>query len=272
MRFLRLLGIATVVSGMTGPLVAEDWKLLFEELVSTDQQVSARARERSFQTIIPRLHAMEATALDGEVQQIVQLLGDPRDGIRLQASAVIAGLAMVRSDGATVLQSAIPVVFDRFNDPSKRVRDNAVIAIINLRPTPPPSAIAPLKQLLNDPEVRMVGGGALGLMRVPVAFPDAEEAVREFLRREKRPDRLLLAIYAIGEARRADASTIASVSQYLRYRDERIAIAAALTLEKLGPQAIGALPDLQAIIVEPSVPEEVRAIAERAFNAISRQR
>ena len=146
------------------------------------------------------------------------------------------------------------------------------MAIASLRPSPPVEALQPLIRLLDDPDTRMVGGATIGLMRLPPSVPAAEDAVRQFLAREKRPDRLLAAVYGIGEAGRAQAGTVAAVSGYLRHRDSRLGIGSALTLEKLGPNASGALPVLQGLAADTTLEEERRNAAQRAITAITRAR
>lgn len=76
-----------------------DWGALFQEVVSDDENVRSAARERAFDTIIPKLSIESAAALDADVVEIVKFL-DSSPEIRMQASAMLAGLSMIRSDDA----------------------------------------------------------------------------------------------------------------------------------------------------------------------------
>src|SRR2546427_7558304 len=74
-----------------------DWRELFRELVSADRAVSDAARERSFKTLIPKLEAADAKALDKDIAAILDAFKDEQP-IRLQASGLLAGLALRRAD------------------------------------------------------------------------------------------------------------------------------------------------------------------------------
>jgi len=142
-----------------------------------------------------------------------------------------------------------------------------VISITYLQPTLPAEALIPLAKLFDDPEPRMVGSATLGLMRLAASQPNAEQLVRDFLNREKRPDRILPAIYAIGEAGRADANTINLVGTFLGFRDDRIGMASVITLEKV--RASGMAGALERIAADPEMSSDIRERARQAANRLA---
>src|SRR5207237_1669868 len=92
-----------------------DWLSLFRELVSPDPSVSKAARLRSFNELIPALETKEPKALEPDIKAILRAF-DEEEPIRLQASGLLAGLAIRRSDSAMALQSAVPQLMSNFRD------------------------------------------------------------------------------------------------------------------------------------------------------------
>src|SRR5207249_1714212 len=92
-----------------------DWVSLFRELVGPDPSVSQAARMRFFTELIPELEAKEAKAIEPDINAIMRAF-DEEEPIRFQASGLLAGLAIRRSDSAMALQPAIPRLLSNFRD------------------------------------------------------------------------------------------------------------------------------------------------------------
>jgi len=264
--------IGIVLSTATSLASGENWPKLLDDLVSTDSSISAAARDYAFRTALPRLESMDAAALNGEIQQILPLMQDKRENVRMQASGIIAGLASIRLDSSVSIAPAIPILLEQFKDTQARVRENAIFTIITLRPIPPSEALQPLVDLLQDENLRIEGGAIAGLSRLAAFVPAADDALRTYLSSEKRPDRLIAAVYNIGEAKYASPATVALMAPLLTYKDERVNLAVADAFRKLGPKAAGAKESLRDVLSDSASSDELRDITQKALNAVGGQR
>ena len=149
-----------------------DWPALFTALTSTDEVISGAAREKSFSTILPRLEIETPAELDLDIQAILPAF-QRTENIRLQASGLLTGLAVLRPDSAIALRSAIPVFLGQFKDRNARVRKNAVMAIGNLNPDPPQQALDPLAEVAQDPDGAVARFAIHGIARLARTYDRA---------------------------------------------------------------------------------------------------
>ena len=104
--------LAIILCGL--PLcAAEDWTSLTEVIYGPDPVRSAEARRHAF-TLMERLMQGSVEDISKELPQFLRLLDDERELFRQQGSGALAGLAMLRPDGLTALQGAIPTFLAQF--------------------------------------------------------------------------------------------------------------------------------------------------------------
>jgi hypothetical protein len=270
MRAITVALLSGLIPGASSVLLAgQDWKALFEDLVNPDETISAKARETAFSKLVPHLLEVDAASADAEIAEIVPLFDDPRESVRLQVSGLIAGTAALRNDGLLAIRSAMPVLLRQFHDSQSRVRANAIRTVATVRPSPPIESLSFFKDLLTDSDARVVGTATTGLMRLSPSIPSAEQAVREFLGTEKRPDRLQSALYGIAESGFGNEETVSVVAALLGHRDERVALTSAYAIQKLGPRAGGARDALDRVRRDPESSPQLRTAAQAAIAAIS---
>lgn len=247
------------------PVLGEDWGAYISRALRQD---NAEAREYLSHTLGPRLIALDAQALSREIAPLAVFIQDPDEKVRVQAVAIVGALASVRADAASALDVVTPALVKQFNGSGKS-RQNAVWIIATMRPSPPAHALEALSLLLQDQDRKAVGTAVLGLMRLAPQVPDAEARVRSFMQTEKRPDRLVAAVYAVGESAKASESTVLSMLPLLRHRDDSLVLATSLTFERLRGQAASALFELQAAKARRATDDEMVEALSRAISAIT---
>ncbi|MCA2969608.1 MAG: hypothetical protein INH43_13905, partial [Acidobacteriaceae bacterium] len=160
-----------------------DWKKNAEEAFGEDE-VKKEAARKLTPRLIEQSIAAPPAAVQADLPQLMDLLRDPRDSFRLEASAILSVLAMFRPDGEQVLAAAVPLLLGLFEDGEPQVQENAVRSVAILRPRPPVAAIGALHSVLK----RIGGDGrrsgplaALGLARLSSTDPEAMRVLLEFL-------------------------------------------------------------------------------------------
>src|SRR5256885_12160275 len=96
----------------------------------------------------------------------------------MQASGLLAGLAMRRADSADVLRSALPLFLMQFDDANPRIRQNAVRSVISLKPQIPPETLPALIRLASDTDQTLATIAMFGVARFAETAPDAVQALK----------------------------------------------------------------------------------------------
>lgn len=141
-----------------------DWRALFRDAASPDPALVNTARERAFNTLIPKLEAADPKSLDKDIAAILEAFSE-EEPIRVQASALLYGLAVSRRDGSEALKRAVPVLLSLFRDQNQRVRENAIRAIVSLRPELPTEAVSPLLKAARDEDLEVARAAIYGVAR-----------------------------------------------------------------------------------------------------------
>jgi hypothetical protein len=207
-----------------------DWKKNAEEAFGEDEVKREAARK-----LTPRLGeqalAAPPAAVQADLPQIMDLLRDPRDSVRLHATAILAFLAMFRPDGEQVLAPAVPLLLGLFEDGQPRVQENAIRSVALLQPRPPVAAIGALHSVLK----RIGGDGrepgrrslaALGLARLSSTDPEAMRVLLEFLRSPRPAPELELGLKGLEGATPLGAELLEAAGELVESSDDAVGMAA----------------------------------------------
>jgi len=205
-----------------------DWKKNAEEAFGEDEVKKEAARK-----LTPRLGeqalAAPPAAVQADLPQIMDLLRDPRDSVRLHATAILAFLAMFRPDGEQVLAAAVPLLLSLFEDGEPQVQENAVRSVALLQPRPPVAAIGALHSVLK----RIGGDGrrsgplaALGLARLSSTDPEAMRVLLEFLRSPRPAPELELGLKGLEGATPLGAELLEAAGELVESSDDAVGMAA----------------------------------------------
>ncbi len=258
------LGCVVAVSSALGQSC--DWKALFADLTSDDAAVSERARKKAFGEVIPRIESEDASSLDRDLVEIIKMF---REGpaVRLQASGLLAALAMHRPDGTTALARAVPALMTLSYDDNFRVRRNAVVAIANLKPRIPPSAIAWLVTRVHEDDEGAAEAALYGLARSAKESSAATQTLAEALSQNATVRVRRAALTAVGYERIALPAIILGLRGNLNDANQEMVKEAIRTASRLGPAAAELSSDLQRIVERGD-----NELAPAAAEALSRVR
>jgi hypothetical protein len=254
-------------------VAGEDWDALFMALTSTDPAVSAAARNRSFNSILPALIYGEARYVEEELKGILKQF-ESNPNIKLQASALVATLALSRQDGSQVLSKAVPVLIQSLKDSAPRVRFNSASALSNLKPEIPTQAGQALLLACNDADRHVVSGAVYGAARLAVGSPiamQATQALAAVLSSNREDATKLAVLQSIKTAGVKDARLTQTVGELLSSENDSGLVKAALaTIQSFGPPAIvslqGRIRDLELATSN----EDIAATARAMLKSLNR--
>ncbi|HLJ17919.1 MAG TPA: HEAT repeat domain-containing protein [Bryobacteraceae bacterium] len=229
---------------------SEDWSSLFRDAISRDRAVQDAAREKGLKEIVPRLMREDAPALVKDLEGITDEFANSNNEIRLQASAVVTTLAMLRPDGSVTLRKIIPELIPLLRDSYPRVRRNAATALSSLKPDIPVEAKAPLIAALKDSDHTVVWAAVYGVARFAAADPNAAVAVDQLLN-DPNPQTQMAAVGAMAAVRFADPAVVNALIQHLQSSDDLYVNTALRAARELGPAVIKKL--------EPQIREVARS-------------
>jgi hypothetical protein len=205
-----------------------DWKKNAEEAFGEDE-VKKEAARKLTPRLIEQSIAAPPAAVQADLPQLMDLLRDPRDSFRLEASAILSVLAMFRPDGEQVLAAAVPLLLGLFEDGEPQVQENAVRSVAILRPRPPVAAIGALHSVLK----RIGGDGrrsgplaALGLARLSSTDPEAMRVLLEFLRSPRPAPELELGLKGLEGATPLGAELLEAAGELVESSDDAVGMAA----------------------------------------------
>jgi hypothetical protein len=245
-----------------------DWVTIFREMSSTDPAVSAAARKVSFDNLIPVLEAENRTAMDKDIAGISAAFREP-ELIRMQASGLLAGLAMRRADSAEVLRSALPLFLMLFDDANPRIRQNAVRSVISLKPQIPAEALPALIRTASDTDQALAAIAMFGVARFAETAPDAVQALKALFSPQKAISIRRAVVRAVGQAKVSQPDIVEEVRRALGENDSELTRNAVTALREIGPPAIGAAADLRQLL-STSTDAEMREAIKSALSHIEK--
>ena len=205
-----------------------DWKKNAEEAFGEDE-VKKEAARKLTPRLIEQSIAAPPAAVQADLPQLMDLLRDPRDSFRLEASAILSVLAWFRPDGEQVLAAAVPLLLSLFEDGEPQVQENAVRSVALLQPRPPVAAIGALHSVLK----RIGGDGrrsgplaALGLARLSSTDPEAMRVLLEFLRSPRPAPELELGLKGLEGATPLGAELLEAAGELVESSDDAVGMAA----------------------------------------------
>ena len=205
-----------------------DWKKNAEEAFGEDE-VKKEAARKLTPRLIEQSIAAPPAAVQADLPQLMDLLRDPRDSFRLEASAILSVLAWFRPDGEQVLAPAVPLLLGLFEDGEPQVQENAVRSVALLQPRPPVAAIGALHSVLK----RIGGDGrrsgplaALGLARLSSTDPEAMRVLLEFLRSPRPAPELELGLKGLEGATPLGAELLEAAGELVESSDDAVGMAA----------------------------------------------
>jgi HEAT repeat protein len=225
--------------------------------------VSDAARRRAFDSLLPALTRADPKSVAEDLKVILEAFKRD-DPIRFQASALLAGLSLVRPDSEDVLMPAIPSLLEQLErENSQRVRENIVRTLMNLRPNIPDVTLEPLIRMRSDAHEPTARSAVLALVRMGRGSPLALEAVKKSMTDDRLQIRLAI-VDAIGYYNLADEGTLSILCLGLQDGSSRIVLGAIRSIGQIGSHAFKN--DLQEII---KTHTDVQVVAA-AKSAISR--
>jgi hypothetical protein len=216
----------------------QEWAAVINDLLSDDESVSQAARTKAFGVLIPRLVQEDVAAAAEEVEEISTVLGSKDGRVRTQASALLASVATLRSDGAVAFRTAMPSVLRAFQDSLPRVRSNAAAAVSNLKPTIPNDALQPLLSILNDADARVARGAIYGVARFAQTSSVALGQIESLLASQSDTDKKRGALQAIAVVHLNSPELVAQLGAALDDRDSDVVADALLALRGAGTGAL----------------------------------
>ena len=209
-------------------LYGVDWKKITEETHGEDE-VKKEAARKLTPRLIEQSIAAPPAAVQADLPQLMDLLRDPRDSFRLEASAILSVLAWFRPDGEQVLAPAVPLLLGLFEDGEPQVQENAVRSVALLQPRPPVAAIGALHSVLK----RIGGDGrrsgplaALGLARLSSTDPEAMRVLLAFLRSPRPAPELELGLKGLEGATPLGAELLEAAGELVESSDDAVGMAA----------------------------------------------
>ena len=251
----------TILSAIVLSLLAlgygqcQEWSAVINDLLSPDQAVSDAARAKAFGVLIPQLVREDAAAAAKEVGEISNALGSKDEGVRIQASALLASVATLRNDGTAVFGSAIPAVIRAFQDSASRVRSNAASAVSNLKPTIPSETLHPLLDMLHDPDQRAVRGAVYGVARFAASSEAAVAGLKTLLADHGNRDTRLAAMEAMAVAHVNAPELVTQLGEALDDPDSDVVTDALLAIQAAGSEAVA------------TYRQKIAALAQRTDNS-----
>jgi hypothetical protein len=180
-RFALLAAIVVVMFGKTSLCQITNWSELLHEMASRDPIV-VKGAEQKLDLVLPKLQTMDVQALEKEVVSILEGLRDSDEAVRFKAAAMLATLAMIRQDATGVLKPAVPLLIPQlsseFKYGLKRLKDIALLVIVNIRPEIPAEALEPLLDSTRGQDRKMAAVATFGVGRFAKTSP---KAVDEFV-------------------------------------------------------------------------------------------
>jgi hypothetical protein len=221
-----------------------DWKTLFTQLSDPDPAVNGAARKKSFEELIPRLESEDRASLAKDLTDISSAFTAAQP-IRMQASGLLAGLAMRRPDGATALEPVFPLFTRLYHDSEPRIRINAVMSVAALQPRVPEELLPGLAELVHDPDFRLAGAAVAGLTRSANDSEFALGRLEQLLSSDESDKVRGSVVQAIGLTRDAPAPLIEQMRKLLDGSSQALLLETIRSLGRIGPAAAVARADLE---------------------------
>ena len=146
-------------------------------------------------------------------------------------------ISMFRPDGAVLLAPLLPELEKRFKDSVRRVRLNAVLAVVNMKPAPPVAAAEALAGGLAEEDAHIRESVFHGLVRITPMPEWVPEKLITALDKTSDPGaegRLLRAFGTISDLR---PEILEALVTSLRSEEKPVVEGAIAALSQLGPRA-----------------------------------
>jgi len=237
-------------------------------LLSDDEKtrLAADAQMRAGECIA-ELYTKDPRLIEASIFPLLRRGLNSRDEqIRLHATGMASLLSMFRPDGAVLLAPLLPELEKRFKDSARRVRLNAVLAVVNMKPAPPVAAAEALAGELGEEDAHIRDSVFHGLVRIAPMPEWVPEKLITALDQTSDPGaegRLLRAFGTISDLR---PEILEALVTSLRSEEKPVVEGAIAALSQLGPRAALASSEvrrLAATTKDETLRRSAEAVAQR---------
>ena len=237
-------------------------------LLSDDEKtrLAADAEMRAGECIA-ELYTKDQRLIEASIFPLLRRgLNSQDEQIRLHATGMASLLAMFRPDGATLLTTLLPELEKRFKDSARRVRLNAVLTVVNMKPSPPVAAAEALVEELAEEDAHIRESVFHGLVRIapmPEWVPEKLLAALDDTLDPGAEGRLLRAFGTISDLR---PEILEALVVSLRSEEKPVVEGAIAALSQLGPRAAPASSEvrrLAATTTDETLRRSAEAVAHR---------
>ena len=239
----------------------------FANLHSTDPNVAAAAGPALLEAL-----TTEWSTIEQDTATICNALRDPDPYIRLQATAILAGILRLGTAHSQIVTACGPNLIVAGSDQVERVRNNALYALV-MNPLGTPLEAKPLLiKSLASSSLRTSELGAAGLLKVkdgPSGGND-QQLVIDALHSADAPQRQNL-LYAIGGARVASPALFEAAQRYLNDENQDVQKAAIEAVAASAPNKSEAGLALEAVANTNTNSADVKTSARTALLVLKGQ-
>ncbi len=216
-----------------------DWKSLLQDLTGENSTIQQAASKRVSGSFIPELVEESISDLQVEIPPLARLaVGSENDGIKLQASALLATLSQLRPDFESVLRPSLSLILEGTSKEKGRVRVNLYKILLFSSPAIPEGAIDTLIPALKNTqeEIRLLA--VYGLTKMAAIDPKSLAAIKGGLKDSAAPTLQLAIINSIKEVRLSNASINEVLGNLLVHGGPSLARPTLEAIGRLGPITI----------------------------------